>query len=602
MGSEKCNFEEQLDCSWRSPHHGWKCLGPKLEAKRYRLNVAGSRGIGSRSIGGGGVIRNEKGEWVAGFAENLGTGRVVEAKLWALYRGLELAWKSGWAPLGVECDSNVAVTVVMNQVVHQNHSLFQLVKSCQELLKQNWKCSLGCVSAEQNCVAIFLANLGLSMKLGCHYFDVPPPACAPFLVQDECSVAPPGSVAARKMKTREADRMIQRDARRKNLRVRKLIQKARRMQNRKVKEDRESVIFTWRIDTFSKLDTFQHYSEPFNIGGFKWRIVMYPQGNKEDYLSVYLDMSDARALPLGWSRYAKFSLTLVDQLQCSKSITKEIVHVFNACERDCGFKSLVPLSQFYDHGNGYIVNDICIIEAKVAILQDHGFSAPVEPFRKEKEGQGPSNVQPVTVPGFFTRWETPSCEQVPASYHNAPSSEQNCTELPNISIAKESEVVSSTSADELMDFRGLAKIQKAFVPLLDEVCSCHSSLIECQMKQSPTFIEWAFTALGRVLHFLKTKKVKDMTDDVCADLELLWKELQIFKFDLAWLKPHIQGALRMNKLVKRAGQVKILRKDVVDLEIENKRLMAKLEVARRDLEKAEGVEEMDMDKELGYGG
>ncbi|XP_062014290.1 uncharacterized protein LOC133730782 [Rosa rugosa] len=245
----------------------------------------------------------------------------------------------------------------------------------------------------------------------------------------------------------------------------------------------------------------------------------------------------------------------------------EIVHVFNPCERDCGFKSLVPLSQFYDHGNGYIVNDICIIEAKVSlckpdakILQDHGISAPVEPFKKGKERQGPSNVQP------------------------------------------ESEVVSSTSADELMDFRGLAKIQKAFVPLLDEVCSCHSSLIECQMKQSPTFIEWAFTALGRVLHFLKTKKVKDMTDDVCADLELLWKELQIFKFDLAWLKPHVQRALRVNKLVKRAGQVEILRKDVVDLENENKRLMAKLEVARRDLEKAEGAEEMDMDKELGYGG
>lgn len=153
-----------------------------------------------------------------------------------------------------------------------------------------------------------------------------------------------------------------------------------------------------------------------------------------------------------------------------------------------------------------------------------------------------------------------------------------------------------------MDFRGLAKIEKAFFPLVDEVCSCHSSLIKCQMKQSPKFKEWAFTALGRVLHFLKTKKVQDMTDDVCAELELLWDELQAFKFDLAWLKPYVERALRVNKLVKREGQIQSLRKDVDDLKIEKKRLMAKLEVARRELEEAEGVEKMDMDKELGYGG
>lgn len=153
-----------------------------------------------------------------------------------------------------------------------------------------------------------------------------------------------------------------------------------------------------------------------------------------------------------------------------------------------------------------------------------------------------------------------------------------------------------------IDFRGLGKIEKAFVPLLDEICSCHSSLIECQRKHSPKFIESAFTALGRVLHFLKTRKVKDMTDDVCADLELLWKELQTFKFDLAWVEPHVQRALRMNKLVKRAAKLKRLRKDVDDLEIEKKRLRVKLELVRRDLENAEGVEEIDVDAELGYGG
>lgn len=49
---------------------------------------------------------------------------------------------------------------------------------------------------------------------------------------------------------------------------------------------------------------------------------MYPKGNKEDHLSVYLDVPDATALPLGWFKFAKFNLTLVNQLQSSNSIIK----------------------------------------------------------------------------------------------------------------------------------------------------------------------------------------------------------------------------------------------------------------------------------------
>lgn len=349
--SETCEFEEQLVCSSRSRSHGWYCLSPKLEAKRYKLNVVGSWESGSRCIGGGGVIRNEKGEWLGGFAENLGTGKVIEAKLWALYRGLELAWKSGWAPLEVESDSNVAVTLVLNQVVYKNHPLFQLVKSCQDLLNQNWRCSLRHVFQEQYGLAFCLADLGLSMELGCHYLDVPSTPCGPILDEGECSLARPRSVAAHKMKNRDADRMDQRDARLKNLKVRKLIQKARRMKNRITEEDHPSVVFTWRIETFSELK-FKLYSEPFIVGDFKWyfyvpssihilqiffcfviccgfklvgivrRILMYPKGNRNDQLSVYLDVPDATALPLGWFRFAKFSLTLVNQLQSSNSITK----------------------------------------------------------------------------------------------------------------------------------------------------------------------------------------------------------------------------------------------------------------------------------------
>lgn len=49
---------------------------------------------------------------------------------------------------------------------------------------------------------------------------------------------------------------------------------------------------------------------------------MYPRGNNVDYLSVYLDVTGSSTLPLGWAISARFSLTIVNQLQSSESLTK----------------------------------------------------------------------------------------------------------------------------------------------------------------------------------------------------------------------------------------------------------------------------------------
>ncbi|RYR70603.1 hypothetical protein Ahy_A02g004930 [Arachis hypogaea] len=40
---------------------------------------------------------------------------------------------------------------------------------------------------------------------------------------------------------------------------------------------------------------------------------MFPKGNKVDYLSIYLDASDAATLPNGWTRFSKFQLVLINQ-------------------------------------------------------------------------------------------------------------------------------------------------------------------------------------------------------------------------------------------------------------------------------------------------
>ncbi|KAL1549691.1 CSN-associated deubiquitinating enzyme Ubp12, variant 3 [Salvia divinorum] len=128
-----------------------------------------------------------------------------------------------------------------------------------------------------------------------------------------------------------------------------------------------SARFTWKIENFSKMNVKKQYSEVFHVGGFKWRILTFPKGNNVDHLSMYLDVADSSALPYGWSRYAQFSLSVINQIHSKFTIRKDTQHQFNSRESDWGFTSFMPLSELYDPGRGYLVNDTCIIEADVAV-------------------------------------------------------------------------------------------------------------------------------------------------------------------------------------------------------------------------------------------
>lgn len=55
------------------------------------------------------------------------------------------------------------------------------------------------------------------------------------------------------------------------------------------------------------------------------RVLVFPKGNNTDQLSMYLDVADASFLPMGWSRYAQFSLAVINQLDSKMSIRKGIL-------------------------------------------------------------------------------------------------------------------------------------------------------------------------------------------------------------------------------------------------------------------------------------
>lgn len=125
--------------------------------------------------------------------------------------------------------------------------------------------------------------------------------------------------------------------------------------------------FTWRIENFSRLDTKYLYSLTFLVDQKKWRVLLYPKGNNTDHLSLYLDVPDSSMLPAGWSVPAKFSISLVNQIDCNKTITKEFEHTFNSKEKGWGFTKFIPLCKFHGKSGGFLVEDICFIEAEVYV-------------------------------------------------------------------------------------------------------------------------------------------------------------------------------------------------------------------------------------------
>ncbi|KAI5337139.1 PREDICTED: ribonuclease [Prunus dulcis] len=82
------------------------------ELGQFKLNVDGSRRCALGSIGAEGVIRNSLGDWVWGFAVNLGKRQILEAEVWGLFFGLQLAIAKGIRRLTMEMDAATAVLLV----------------------------------------------------------------------------------------------------------------------------------------------------------------------------------------------------------------------------------------------------------------------------------------------------------------------------------------------------------------------------------------------------------------------------------------------------------------------------------------------------------
>ncbi|KAJ0092356.1 hypothetical protein Patl1_24776 [Pistacia atlantica] len=133
------------------------------------------------------------------------------------------------------------------------------------------------------------------------------------------------------------------------------------------------------IQSFSLLseNAEKYESAEFEAGGYKWKLVLHPNGNKrknvEDHISLYLAMADATSLPPGWDVSAAFRLFLLDQNQDNYLIVQDSQRKqrrFRRLTPEWGFDQFIPVIVFRDSSNGYLVDDTCELGAEVFVRKE----------------------------------------------------------------------------------------------------------------------------------------------------------------------------------------------------------------------------------------
>ncbi|KAF5738580.1 MATH domain-containing protein [Tripterygium wilfordii] len=124
---------------------------------------------------------------------------------------------------------------------------------------------------------------------------------------------------------------------------------------------------TWEIKKFSQITKRELRSDVFEAGGYKWYILIYPQGcDVCNHLSLFLCVADHEKLLPGWSHFAQFTIAVVNK-DPKKSKYSDTLHRFWKKEHDWGWKKFMELSKVLD---GFIDADSLIIKAQVQVIRE----------------------------------------------------------------------------------------------------------------------------------------------------------------------------------------------------------------------------------------
>ncbi|KAK2650720.1 hypothetical protein Ddye_018209 [Dipteronia dyeriana] len=137
--------------------------------------------------------------------------------------------------------------------------------------------------------------------------------------------------------------------------------------------------FLLKIESYSLLSKAQgekYESGIFDAAGYKWKLILYPNGNKkcdgDGHISLYLAIDQSNYFPNNnWSIRVNFKLFLLNQINGKHLYiqdAKGVVKRFDKLTTVWGFDQLLSLEKFNDPTNGYLVTTVVHLEQKFSLF------------------------------------------------------------------------------------------------------------------------------------------------------------------------------------------------------------------------------------------
>ncbi|XP_057970956.1 uncharacterized protein LOC131159801 [Malania oleifera] len=167
--------------------------------------------------------------------------------------------------------------------------------------------------------------------------------------------------------------------------------------------------YIFKIEAFSLLvstEVEKYGTGSFDAGGWKWRLSLYPNGNKRrdgnGYLSLYLVLEEPGSLPPSWEINVDFKFFLYDQIR-DKYLTIQDSGArakrFHGLKTEWGFDKLISLSTFEDESKGFLIGDCCVFGAEVFVVKNNGRGECLSMVKIEP----PNGLYTWKITGFSTK-------------------------------------------------------------------------------------------------------------------------------------------------------------------------------------------------------
>ncbi|KAI6672625.1 hypothetical protein NL676_000531, partial [Syzygium grande] len=137
--------------------------------------------------------------------------------------------------------------------------------------------------------------------------------------------------------------------------------------------------YVLKIESFSlfaKNNKEKYESNEFEAGGYNWKLILYPNGDKsrngDDHISIYLAVSGTSPFQLDRAIHVAVRFSLYDHI-CDRYLTEQgRVTRFHALKAEWGVPRYMPLKIFADPSNGYLVDDTCVFGVEVFVIKSSG--------------------------------------------------------------------------------------------------------------------------------------------------------------------------------------------------------------------------------------